>query len=256
MQNTSSINNTSSTNAAVVAQNDNATAVLDLHSIISERKAWEAGAYRTSNMQLYAVLSKCQSFYNDLFKVSKRDEPRKSFDDFAAANGIKFKDGTPLINKVVKCVFYDESLDRNAQRDRRRISAYSLVLRRALSDNIIAADLPSWIEQCGGIEQIRLGKTTALTPKVKAQTAREAVETSSSYIAVVQSDKLSEQFDAEDFNCACVALIVPRKDGKVEIHHVVKADGAVNASLAAVFGTAVDQVKQAEVRQHKELQAA
>lgn len=255
MQNTS-INNTSSTNAAVVAQNDTTATALDLHGIIAERKAWEAGAYRTSNMQLYAVLSKCLSFYNDLHKVSKRDEPRKSFDVFAESNGIRFKDSTPLINKVVKCVFFDAALDRNAQRDRRRISAYSLVLRRALTDSIAAADLPSWIESCGGIEQIRLGKTNALTPKVKAQTAREAVETSTSYIAVVQSDKLSEQFNAEDYNSACVALIVPRKDGKVEIRHVVKADGAVNASLAAVFGTAVDETVQTQVRNNKQAVSA
>jgi hypothetical protein len=39
--------------------------------------------------------------------------------------------------------------------DRRRASAYGIVLRRALSDKISVADLPTFIRDHGGGEEIR-----------------------------------------------------------------------------------------------------
>ncbi len=122
------------------------------------------------------------TFFIDLNAcTSKKDAMRESFDKFVASNDIKFKKDTSLINKVVKCVFYDEASDSNAQRDRRRISAYSMVLRRAQEDSIKPEALAAWIEKLGGIEEIRLNKPNALSATEKAVQARTEVEESKDY---------------------------------------------------------------------------
>jgi hypothetical protein len=236
MSNTSTINATS--NASIVAPK------FELTDIVAERKAWEIGAYRTSNQQLYAVLAKSLTFFVDLNAcTSKKDAMRESFDKFVASNDIKFKKDTSLINKVVKCVFYDEASDRNAQRDRRRISAYSMVLRRAQEDSIKPEALAAWIEKFGGIEEIRLNKPNAMSATEKAEKARETVEASQNFIAEISNESLMQQFDASDFDTAMLAIIVPRGNGKVEIRNIVKGSGAVNAALASIYKEAVPAVK-------------
>jgi hypothetical protein len=233
------INNAMSASSTTnnVASNDTGFAsATDLDAIVAERKAWEIGAYRTSNQQLYAILAKCLSYFMLLSASKKKtDALRVSYDAFVTANNIKFKDSTNLINRVVKCAFYEASLDRNAQRDRRRISAYALVLRRAVEDQIAPVDLPAWIDENGGIEQVRLSRGNAVSPATKAQVARESVEASESYIAVIENTQLMQSFDATDFDKTFVAVIVPRGDGKVEIRAVVKSAAAINASLATLY---------------------
>jgi hypothetical protein len=229
---------------------------LELTDIVAERKAWEIGAYRTSNQQLYAVLAKSLTFFIDLNAcTSKKDAMRESFDKFVASNDIKFKKDTSLINKVVKCVFYDEASDRNAQRDRRRISAYSMVLRRAQEDSIKPVALAAWIEKLGGIEEIRLNKPNAMSATEKAVQARTEVEESNDYIAKVTNEALMKEFDSSDYDKAFVAVIVPRGNGTVEIRNVVKGAGAVNAALASIYTAPVESDGVIAVNS-KELQAA
>ena len=224
--------------------------VVDLNTIVAERKAWEGNAYRTSNQQLYAILAKCLCYYNQLSASTKKsDALRVSYDAFVAANNIKFKDSTKLVNRVVKCAFYETSLDRDAQRDRRRISAYSIVLRRAVDDQVAPIDLAAWIDANGGIEQVRLNRGSALSATAKAQVARTSVEASENYLAVIENKSLMQSFDATDFDKTFVAVIVPRGDGKVEIRAVVKSAGAINASLATLYSQ-VAQNSPANVAQN------
>ena len=64
------------------------------------------------------------------------------------------------LSKIVKCVF---------GADRRRVSAYSIVLRTALAKNIDAAGLPDFIRENGGVEEVRLAKSpNSMTAKQKA----------------------------------------------------------------------------------------
>ena len=248
-----SINNVvSNVKAQAVAFTSDVNTVVDLNTIVAERKAWEVGAYRTSNQQLYAILAKCLCYYTQLSACTKKtDALRVSYDAFVAENRIKFKDSTKLVNRVVKCAFYETSLDRDAQRDRRRISAYSIVLRRAVDDQVSPVGLAAWIDEKGGIEQIRLNRGNALSASAKAQVARTSVEASESYIAVIENTLLMQRFDASDFDKTFVAVVVPRGDGKLEIRAVVKSAGAINASLATLYSQ-VAQSSSADVVQHVE----
>lgn len=228
--------------SAVAASSTPATApvsAVSISKLIAARKEWEVGVYRTSNLALYAILASSLQFYNELAALHYKHADRVAFTEFCTKLGLKFKSDTQLISKVVKCVFYDEAADRNAQRDRRRISAYATVLRRAVSDNIAPADLSAWIETNGGVEQIRLAKGTLISAATKAAQAKDVVESGDGYITVVQNDILNAKFGVDDYDQARVVIVVPRKDGKVEIRAVVKSAGAVNASLAAIYKDAV-----------------
>jgi len=212
-----------------------------ISEIATERKIWEEGAYRTSNQQLYTVLSHCLAYFEQLSACkSKKDPLREQFDNFVASNDIKFKSSTSLVNKVVKCVFYDSSLDRIEQRDRRRISAYSTVLTRALSENITAEQLANFIEGKGGIEQIRLNNSVKKSMSDKAAESRTAVESTNNYLAVISDHALMQQFDATDYDKAFVAVVVPRGDGSLEVRQIVKSESAINSSLASLHKQVVE----------------
>ena len=132
-------------------------------------------------------------------------------------------------------MFYEPAVDRNAQHDRRRISAYSLVLRRAISDNITPEQLPAFIDENGGVENIRQNKVGKVTDTIKAQQARTVVESCDSYLAVVNDSALMQQFDATDYDKAFVAVVVPRGDGTLEVRQIVKSATAINSSLATMY---------------------
>ncbi len=212
---------------------------VSISNLIAARKEWEVGMYRTSNLALYAILASSFQFYNELSAQHYKSADRVAFADFCSKLGIKFKANTQLIVHVVKCVFYDEAADRNAQRDRRRISAYATVLRRAIADKVAPADLSAWIEANGGIEQIRLAKGTLISAATKAAQAKDVVESADGYMAVVQNDILNAKFGVDDYDQARVVIVVPRRDGTVELRAVVRSAGAVNASLAAIYKDAV-----------------
>ena len=73
----------SNVKAKAAAFTSDSNTVVDLNTIVAERKAWEVGAYRTSNQQLYAILAKCLCYYLQLSACTKKtDALRVSYDAF------------------------------------------------------------------------------------------------------------------------------------------------------------------------------
>jgi hypothetical protein len=128
------------------------------------------------------------------------------------------------LHKIVKCVF---------GADRRRVSAYSIVLRTANVNKIKSADIADFIRNNGGVEEIRLAKNgNALSAKQKAEVAKnieyfgcptcvELVEGNvEKTIKNVKMDKISFAFldvDLVDSYKACFAGLA----GKIEPESVV-----------------------------------
>jgi hypothetical protein len=170
----------SAVTAAPVVQNDTLTrgaagtvgARACIEQLTSERQAWETTAYRTSNDQLYALLQKCYQFYKCMEgKTDAAKALRDGLDDYVGLKGYQFAATSHTLQKVVKCVFSNDTAKDSA--DRRRVSAYSLVLRVALAQEKTADQIPAFIAEGGGVEAIRLGKSpNALTAKQKADEVR------------------------------------------------------------------------------------
>ena len=191
-----------------------------------EREAWENNVYRTSNEQLYAILQKCYQTYQAMTSASDEAKAlRSGLQDYINSKGLKFKDGTHTIVKIVKCVFGD---------DRRRVSAYGIVLRTALAQNIFAYDIPAFIRSNGGVEEIRLTKApNAMSLKQKASVATVAVQ--SENMGVFSSAALAQKLDAGNIGKTVVMLGTWQADGSVVMRSVVESEGAINAALASYY---------------------
>ncbi len=209
----------------------------------AEREAWEVNAFRTSNEQLYVLLQKCYSTYAAM--SGDTDEAaalRSGLKDYINTKGLKFNAGTHTIVKIVKCVFGN---------DRRRISAYGIVLRAALAQRISVLDIPAFIRSNGGVEEIRLAKApNAMTAKQKASAAAEAVLAES--MGVFASNALSSKLDAGNIGKSVVLIGTWQADGSVVVRSVVQNDSAVNAALASYYSTN----KASVIEQSKRLEAA
>lgn len=255
MQNTATLSSSAVSNAveviatstaaasASVVQHDTASASAQamvnvrqhFELLVAERQAWQDNAYRASNDQLYALLQKCYATYKAMSMDSEEAKAlRSALTDYINLNGLKFNAGTHTIVKIVKCVF---------GADRRRVSAYGIVLRRALSDGVSVMDIPAYIRDKGGVEEIRLARApNAMTAKQKAAVAAEAVHAES--MGVFASAALSAKLDAGNIGKAVVLVGTWQPDGSVVIRTVVQNDTAVNTALASYYSANKDAVRQ------------
>lgn len=200
-----------------------------------EREAWENTVYRTSNEQLYVLLQKCYQTYKSMTEDTPESTAlRAGLNDYINTKGYKFNTGTHTLVKIVKCVF---------GADRRRVSAYGIVLRTALAKQISVIDLPDFIRAHGGVEEIRLAKSpNAMTAKQKAAKGAEAVQSAS--MGVFSSATLGTKLDAGNIGKAVVLIGTWQSDGSVIVRSVVENDSAVNVALACHYSANKSEVKE------------
>ena len=222
--------------STVVVQNDT-TAITPLSfaqpltkvlaDLETQRVVWEEGVYRTSNQALYALLAHCLA-------IAQADTPELAKQCNAGLAAFYLlrgyspaKASTPPATRVVKAVFGNV--------DRRRLSTYSLVLREAIKQRVQAAQLAEWIEQNGGIQEIRLSQSaTYIAPKDKAATAKQQFECMPE-LATVKSEALSQLADGDFMGECCVLIAEQAANGSFVVRGFTRAGGAVNAAFAALY---------------------
>ena len=205
------------------------TATVLLEELIVEKDSWFDNAYRTSNEQLYALLAKCYDFY---FKLKEEGENgkklREGFDAYIVEKGYKFSSGSHTLVRIVKCVF---------GADRRRVSAYGIVLRTALQKGLATDQVADFIRDSGGVEEVRLARSpNAMTVKQKAQASAEKL--SSSVLTVVKTTALEQLLDAGNIGKPVVLVGTWQSDGSIAVHACTNAAGAVNAALVSQYDLA------------------
>ena len=204
-----------------------ATPIQRLETMESATRNWEANELAASNKRLYSILMDAYTYYMTMKTDSSKDTRALYADDLA-----KFIDERKYVfaptshdmTRVVKCVF---------GADRRRVSAYSIALREALRQAVAAKDLAVFIEQNGGVEQIRLGGTKPLSAKVRAGKVKDEVV--GSELGVIKFDSRLVRADADwaDKQVVIVATYLPT--GEFQANAVIRHDSAVNAALAAYY---------------------
>ena len=206
-----------------------ASSASELKSLESARINWETVELAQSNNRLYGILKQAYSFY----LVMKQDESKEvrkekqeALDAFIAERGYvnSFGATTHDMTRVVKCVFGV---------DRRRVSAYSIALREALRQEVGAKDLIVFMQENGGVEQIRMGGTKPLSATKRAELVK--AEVSEAVISKVKFDAETVKANADwvDKQVVFVATYLPT--GEFEVNAVVKHDGAVRTALAAYY---------------------
>ena len=191
-----------------------------------ERKTWEEGAYRTSNQALYAVLANCLAIANtDTAELAK--QRNAGLEAFYKLRGYTYKKVSPPATRVVKAVFGGV--------DRRRLSTYSLVLREAIKQGVGPARLASWIEQNGGIQEIRVSQSaTFVKPSAKIEAVRKGFDRLPE-LATVKSEALSKLADAQFMGECCLLIAEQAANGSFIVRGTTRSGGAINAAFTAMY---------------------
>jgi hypothetical protein len=209
-----------------------------LKSLESARISWETVELAQSNNRLYSILKQAYQFYLVMKQDESKDvrkEKQAALDAFIEEHGYtnSFGATTHDMTRVVKCVFGV---------NRRRVSAYSIALREALRQEVGADDLVTFLQENGGVEQIRMGGTKPLSATKRAELVK--AEVSEAVISKVKFDAETVKANADwvDKQVVFVATYLPT--GEFEVNAVVRHDGAVNTALAAYYTLA--QAKKRE----------
>lgn len=215
-----------------------ASSTQQLKSLETARISWETTELAQSNNRLYSILQQAYQFYLVMKQDESKDvrkEKQDALETFIAERGYTFTASSHDMNRVVKCVFGLE---------RRRVSAYSIALRRALQDKVEASDLIVFLENEGGVEQLRMGGKKPLSAKTRAASVK--AEVTSSTLGAMQFDAsvLQVEPDWVDKQVVFVATCLP--NGQFAVNTVVRHDGAVNTALAAHYSLAQAKIRQAE----------
>ena len=214
-----------------------------LASMEAKRIAWEQGVYRVSNKEFYALLADCLLFSGEL-PVAESKQRSVALEVFSKERGYKYKKDSHIVARVVRAMFGDI--------DRRRISTYVLVLRQAQKSNIEPTQLAQWIEDCGGIQEIKLSRSaTFVSPTAKASIAKNDFD-NLPVLAIAKSEQLSQLADAGFVGENCVLIAEQMAHGGFAIRALVRKEGAVNAAFTALYG----DIKSQQVAAKKEVIAA
>ena len=229
------LNNISQTTASVKQQSINL-----LTKLSEAREQWETTVYRTSNEMLYSILQSCYSAeFGMRGTEAESKERREGLKAYASKLGFSFKDSTPTMNRIVQCVF--------GAVKRSRITTYSLVLREAKKRNIAVSDIPKFITENGGLQEIRLSKSDKyISPKQKVEKANNSIASKS--LATVSSQTLSQLVDAEKVGELCVLLATQNADGTFTVKAVSHGKTAVNATLVSVYGLSASEMNDTSLK--------
>lgn len=214
-----------------------------LTQLEAKRINWEQGTYKASNIELYSVLADCLLFAGEL-PVAESKQRSAALETFFKERGYKYKKDSHIIARLVRAVF--------GNIDRRRISTYVLVLRQAQKAKVLPTQLAQWIEDGGGIQEIKLARSaTFVSPTSKASIAK-ADFANLPVLAIAKSQALSELADAGFVGEDCVLIAEQLSDGGFAIRALVRKEGAVNAAFTALYG----DIKSHQVAAKKEIIAA
>jgi hypothetical protein len=225
-----------------------ANSAQQLKSLETARISWETTELAQSNNRLYSILQQAYSFYLVMKQDQSKDvrkEKQAALDAFIEEHDYtnSFGATTHDMTRVVKCVFGV---------NRRRVSAYSIALREALRQEVEAKDLIAFMQENGGVEQIRMGGTKPLSATKRAELVK--AEVSEAVISTVKFDAAVVKANADwvDKQVVFVATYLPT--GEFEVNAVVRHDGAVNTALAAYY-TLAQAKKREELNVLKKAQA-
>ncbi len=223
MTNTSNINlnQTRAQVAEAVAKSSTIfteTTVQKLDALSVKRDAWEKGAFKKANEELYVLLAETLDIYlesegvtlatsvkahGQRFNADLRKELTTRLKDM----GVKVQSNSATLTMLVRYVF---------KSDRKRSQGYAQVLSAAVQDGIAPIKLPKYIHDAGGIEQIKRRMVLSADALAKRDQVAKATN---SVIADVERAALnpiaSAQLAAEGEYA--VLLAKPRADGFVDI---------------------------------------
>lgn len=201
-------------------------------------KNWEATELAAAHARLYQLLTRAYSYYlimkTDADK-KKRDDYKKALATFIELRNHKFLSTSDDMHRVVKAVFGS---------DRRRVSAYSIALKKALASGIPAADLASWFTAQGGVEEVRSAKSSTNTDQTPDH-EKAATSLADQVLMRIKPDAVTMPMGVEDNDKPIVLLAVYRPTGDLELKAIVNDAAVVKAAYASYYKTNKEKINAA-----------
>ena len=119
------------------------TLELTLEQIAQARAVWEEGTLKSANNELYAILERCFAVFTEMKEDTAK---RRVLNALLTDRSMKPRSNTSLGLKVIRFVFGKEG---------NREQAYARVLGIAYDLKPADQSLTAYIEQCGGVEEVR-----------------------------------------------------------------------------------------------------
>lgn len=197
-----------------------------LVGIETSRINWQEGAYKTSNQALYAVLADCLKFCGDL--DGKKNKARnEALKQFHAERSYPYSADSSLATRVVRAVF--------GNINRSRVSTYALVVNAAKAAQIATADMAEWIEEQGGVQEIKLAKSPTYQTRAEKVASGHSLFEAKPELATVRSETLGQMTNSEKTGEECVLLAVQNDDSTFTVKAISYKDGVVKAAFAALY---------------------
>lgn len=114
-----------------------------LDQISRARAVWEEGTLKSANDELYAILERCFAVFTEMKDDTAK---RRALNSLLTDRSMKPRTSTSLGLKVIRYVFGKEG---------NREIAYGRLLTIAYDLKAPEQTLTSYIEQCGGVEEVR-----------------------------------------------------------------------------------------------------
>ena len=224
------------------------TVATQIEELSNARKAWENGAFKKSNEELYQLLERCLQFY-----LQTRGDKKKckALNALLKYKNVKYNEGTSLQTRIVRLVF--------GAHCGKRAYAYARVITVAADEKSPKKSMYDFIESRGGIEEIRRTKKDGKSPAVVRQDSIQfAVNT------LEKSDALTKPFKVKDArrkqpedatHNLFVAIMRQESDGTYSLVYETSAKSVVNSALAQA-GKEQSANAQAEQQVQNERDAA
>lgn len=212
-------------------------------NLILMRKDWEQNEFTRSNQKLYEIFQRCYALYLEMKGVTPdKLALKRAFNSYLKESGVKFKDSTHLMVKVVRCVFGD---------DRRRISSYALALRIADERNIPTSEIITFFNKEGGFEEVRRNKNTNAI-SVEAKKAQGLLLMNVPSLGFVHTDSLNAVFDEAAYEGAALLMSTRESDGSFQIKYVLQNGSLISNALVHL----ITLNKELKAKQSAEKEAA
>lgn len=243
---------TNTTEAPATSFHDNALQVPDnvaaavsaaftgnrLEQITHRATTWHDTVYATSNDMLYAILGECYGYYED---ICRGGEPGKKLKEqlvtqFEKVVG-KYNKDQHTLTSIVYCVF-----GYNSDKNRKRLSGYSIALRAALEDKQKSANISQYIKSKGGIEELRLGQKAGMSNAQKVEATKAAV--ANNRLANISDASATDNLDKAKTGQFVVLIAEQLANGELSVKATIEKQSIVDAVLASYYSTLSKQIEE------------
>jgi hypothetical protein len=206
--------------------------------LIAQRQKWEQGTYAASNAELYTLLGNTLELF---LKVRSNVGLSKAVTDLLNTYSIQHNSSTSLALKIVRLVFVGKGREKTIEN---RAYTYARVLTVATEAGITGEQLPQFIADNHGIDELRRQNKDGETDAEKAKRARDYADAALVSETAISDVIMSDSLQPVDGARYSLALVRKNEDGSGSIVFGTSNVTAVNTVLTIAGKVLKDRAVQ------------